>query len=121
MVACLDHEYQPLPVVSVDLDAGGMEEGVKIRPGARSWPTRTGGWLKAVTSRGPNAARRVLWSPERLQQPSGVANAFLQTCTFLEPSALPHQPHPLLPVAELQPTWRRLSLDSDERLAGWCR
>ena len=25
MVACLDHEYQPRPVASVALDAGGME------------------------------------------------------------------------------------------------
>lgn len=40
----------------------------------RSWLIRAGGWLWAVTGRGPSAARRVVRSPERLQQSSGEAN-----------------------------------------------
>jgi hypothetical protein len=40
----------------------------------RSWLTRAGGGLWAVTGRGPSVARRVLRSSDRLQQPSGGAN-----------------------------------------------
>jgi hypothetical protein len=40
----------------------------------RPQPTRAGGRPRAATGRGPSAARRVVRSQERLQQPSGEAN-----------------------------------------------
>ena len=52
----------------------------------RSWLIRAGGWLWAVTGRGPRAARRVVRSPERLQQPSGEAKCFASSHFFHEPS-----------------------------------
>jgi len=45
----------------------------------RSWLIRAGGWLWAVTGRGPSVARRVVRSQERLQKPSGEANVRLLT------------------------------------------
>ena len=54
----------------------------------RSWLIRAGGWLWAVTGSGPSEARRVVRSPERLQQPSGEAKCFASSHFFHEPYAL---------------------------------
>jgi hypothetical protein len=42
----------------------------------RPRPTHAGGRPRAATGRGPSAARRVVRSPERLQQPSGGGECF---------------------------------------------
>jgi hypothetical protein len=48
--------------------------GQKMRPARRSRPTRASEWPWVITGGEPSAARRVLRSSERLQQPSGGAN-----------------------------------------------
>jgi hypothetical protein len=59
-----------------------------------SWLISAGGWLWAITSIGPSAARRVLRSPEHLQQPSGEANVSPPRIFFHEPSVLHYPPPP---------------------------
>ncbi len=71
----------------------------------RSWLIRAGGWLWTVTGRGPSAARRVLRSPERLQQPSGEANvnesSLINYVLLLTPRESPPQTSASRPLSEI--------------------
>ncbi len=61
----------------------------------RPRPTRAGGRPRAATGREPSTARRVVRSPDRLQQPSGEANV---SPPHIFPRTLTAVPHDTLPA-----------------------